>query len=67
MNNYYLYFDRSQKPDSFFIVTEVPLFRQDPILVSQDKEEVEKICNQLNSVLQYQTKTMLEDKDFFLK
>ena len=67
MNNYYLYFDRSQKPDNFFIVTEAPLFRQDPILVSQDKAELEKTCTQLNSVLQSQTKTMLEDKDFFLK
>lgn len=67
MKQYYLYFDRSQKPDNFFIVSEVPLFRQDPILVTENKEEAESICNRLNDVLKSQTQIMMDDKDFFLK
>jgi|LakMenEpi02Jun12_1017388.scaffolds.fasta_scaffold44824_1 hypothetical protein len=67
MSNYYLYFDRSQKPDNFFIVTEVPLHKQDPMMVSQDKAELENICIRLNSVLQSQLKKMLDDQSFFLK
>lgn len=67
MKQYYIYFDRSQQPDNFFIVTELPLLRQDPILAADNKEDAENICNQLNSVLKSQTQTMMDDKDFFLK
>ncbi len=67
MERYYIYFDKTQKPESFFIITEVPLFRQDPILITEKKEEAENICNGLNDVLKSQTRTMMEDKDFFLK
>ena len=67
MNQYFIYFDRSQKSESFFIISEAPLFRQDPILITENKEEAESICNRLNDVLKSQTQTMMDDKDFFLK
>lgn len=67
MKQYYIYFDRSQKIENFFIITEVPLLRQDPILATDNKEDAENICNSLNDVIKSQTQKMIDDKDFFLK
>lgn len=64
---YFIYLDRSQKYDNLFVVSEEEKPKENPILVSENKEEIESICNRFNDVLRSQMKTMLEEKDFFLK
>ena len=64
---YFIYLDHSQKYDNLFVVSEEEKPRENPILASENKEEIESICNRFNDVLRLQMKTMLEEKDFFLK
>ena len=64
---YFIYLDRSQKYDNLFVVSEEEKPKENPIFASDNKEELEATCNQLNDVLRLQMKTMLEEKDFFLK
>lgn len=67
MNKFFIIFDSTQNIENLFSVTDNLQPRQNPILSSDSKEELESICIRFNDVLRSQMKIMLEDENFFLK
>jgi hypothetical protein len=67
MNKFFIIFDSTQNIENLFSVTDNLQPRQNPILSSDSKEELESICIRFNDVLRSQMKIMLEDEIFFLK
>jgi|688.fasta_scaffold104922_3 hypothetical protein len=67
MNKFFIIFDSTQNIENLFSVTDNLQPRQNPILSSDSKEELESICVRFNDVLRSQMKIMLEDENFFLK
>lgn len=67
MNKYFIIFDSTQNIENLFVLTDNLQPRQNPILSSDNKEELESICVRFNDVLRSQMKIMLEDENFFLK
>jgi len=66
---YYLYMNRAYKSaDELFIVTELPLPMQNPILMSEDRAEIDGICGRFNVILKNSIDEVEKDKKttFFL-
>lgn len=66
---YYLYMNRAYKSaDELFIVTELPLPMQNPILMSEDRAEIDGICGRFNIILKKSIDEVEKDKktSFFL-
>lgn len=70
IKKYFIYMNRSHKNlEELFIVTELPVASQTPIIMSEDKEEVEGICLRFNATLKSQIEELALEKDisFFLR
>ena len=71
MNNttkYFLYINRSYKNiDELFVVSQVQLPVQIPVLISEDKEEIYKACQRFNAAIKNEIEVYeKDDKSFFL-
>lgn len=65
---YFLYINRSYKNiDELFVVSQVQLPTQNPVLISDDKEEIYQACERFNAAIKNEMEVYEKNnKSFFL-
>ena len=63
---YFLYINRSYKNiDELFVVSQIQLPTQTPVLISDDKEEIYQACERFNAAIKNEMEVYEKDNKYF--